>query len=269
MPFVAAERVQDQNMVPVAVVRGGDRMPLPRGARIEGRAVVLPRAHVHKLAPGDVIEQDDLGRIVAVRSASEPPIVTRFVPGTATSPGDSDEVRGELADDGGALALAPGDGVEMRGVVTVDHPVSGVGHVESTRATGALLGGLVLLALSYGPSLYVGAQASADYDKTLAIPVAGPWIDLGQRPGCVEPVTPIKPPVDLCTLDTAARVALVTSGSLQGLGMVLTLWGLPSHSEWVEGDVPGAQSHDPSGKAHVAVLPSPGGVPSVVVSGSF
>lgn len=260
-PDVAA-RMQVQKMVAVAVVRGDERVALPAGARIEGHTVVLPHAHVHKLAPGDVIEQDDLGRIVAVRSAGDPPIVTRFVPGTAVSPSSSDEVRGELAEDGSAIELTRGDGVEMRGTLTPDDAVSGVGHLESTRATGALVGGLVLLALSYGPSAYVGAQATADYDRALSIPVAGPWLDLAQRPACVPPVTPFKSPINPCIWDTAARVALVTSGSVQGLATVLTLWGLPTHSQLVEGDVRGAARPRPG----VALSPTPTGL---LLTGAF
>lgn len=261
-----AARMQGQNMVVTAVMHGDQRIPLPRGARVAGHTVVLPRAHVHRLAPGDVIETDEAGQIVAVRSAGDPPIVTRFVPGTATSPADSDLVRGELADDA-SIALAPEDGVEMKGTLPPDAAISGVGRVESTRATGALVGGLVLFALSYGPSLYVGAQASEGYDRALLIPVAGPWIDLAQRPGCVEPQTMVKLPVDPCQLDTLGRAALVASGGVQGLATILTAWGLPSHSELVPGDDRGAARGEGRAKeAAVAVAPGPGGV---VVSGSF
>jgi hypothetical protein len=264
----AAEK-QREGMVPVAVVRGPDRVALPRGARVEGREVVMPRTHVHKLAPGDVIEQDEAGRIVAVRSASDPPIVTRFVPGTATSPASSDLVRGEFADEGAGITLGDGDGVEMRGTLSPDGAVSGVGRVETTRATGALVGGLVLLALSYGPSAYVGAQASQDYDRVLAIPVAGPWMDLAQRPACIEPTLPIKPPVDPCTFENLARGLLITSGAIQGLGTILTVVGLPTHSEIVkEGPPaePGAATTHTRRPVAVGVAPTPMGL-AVSVSG--
>jgi hypothetical protein len=256
----AAQRMQSEKMVPIAVVRGAEHVDLPVGARVEGRKVVLPRAHVHKLRPGDVIEQDELERIVAVRSAGDPPIVTRFVPGTALSPDGSDEVRGELADDGAAIDLGGGDGVEMRGILAPEESASGVGRVESTRATGALVGGLVLLALSYGPSVYVGAQASQDYDRALSVPVAGPWIDLAERPTCVPPVTPYKSPIDPCIWETGARVALVASGSVQGLAAILTFWGLPSHSKLVEGSDHGASRPKPQ----VALTPT-----GLQVSGAF
>jgi glutaminase len=48
-------------------------------------------------------------------------------------------------------------------------------------------------------------------------------------------------------VETATRAALVTSGSLQGLGVLLTAIGLPASSRVVEGD------------RGVAIVPSPGG----------
>jgi hypothetical protein len=256
-------------MVPVAVVRGSDRIALPRGARLEGTSIAMPRTHVHKLAPGDVIEQDEEGRIVAVRSASD--VVTRFVPGTATSPASADFVRGELADDSAGMALTDGDSVEMRGVMMPDGGFSGGEHVETTRSTGALVGGLVLLGLSYGPTLYVGLQASAGFDRVLAVPVAGPWLDLAQRPSCVEPNLPpgVKAPVDPCSLETAARTLLIVSGATQGLGAILTMVGLPTHSEVIK-DSPTATPPGDAGRSppRVAVVPTPTGL-SVSMSGAF
>jgi hypothetical protein len=259
----AAARMQREKMVAVAVVRGADRVALPEGARVEGHRVVLPHTHVHKLAAGDVIEQDELGRIVAVRSAGAPPIVTRFVAGTARSPASSDAVRGELADGGAAIELRSEDGVEMRGSLPPDGDVSGVGHVETTRSTGALVGGLVLLTLSYAPSAYVGAQATKDYDRALEIPVAGPWMDLAQRPACVAPA--VSSPIDPCIWETGARVALVASGSVQGLATLLTLVGLPTHSQLVEGDSRGAGARART-RPHLAVVPAPMGA---AVTGGF
>jgi hypothetical protein len=250
-------------MVPVAVVKGADRIALPPGARVEGGAIAMPRMYVHKLAPNDVIEQDEEGRIVAVTSGGDPPVVTRFVPGTATSPPTADFVRGELAGDNAGIALSDGDWVEMRGNAAADGAgaVAGESHVETTRATGALVGGLVLLGLSYGPSAYVGLQASTSYDRQLVIPVAGPWLDLAQRPSCQEPdLMGIKPPVDPCSFETAARALLILSGATQGVGTLLTVAGLPTHSEVVK-DAPGANPGAArSASPHVALVPTPGGV---------
>jgi hypothetical protein len=267
-PAASAADRQREGMVPVAVVHGSDRVALPPGARVEGRGIVMPRTHVHKLAPGDVIEQDEAGRIVAVRSAGDPPIVTRFVPGTASSPAASDYVRGELADDAG-IALGDSDAVVMRGALSSDGAISGAGQVETTRATGALVTGLLLFGLSYIPTAYVGLQASDAYDKVLAVPVAGPWMDLAQRPACVEPALPpgVKPPVDPCSLESLARSLLITSGAVQGLATILTVVGLPTHSE-VKNEGPAEPGSVARTRPLVAVLPTPSGF-AVSISGAL
>jgi hypothetical protein len=244
--------MQSEKLEPVAVVRGDTRIALPPGVRVEADRVVLPnqRVYVHKLAPSDVIEQDSDGRIVAVRSGGSPPVVTRFVPGTASSPGD--EVRGQL-EGTPDIALQSGDGIELHGRVAPGEPVPGGGRVESTRWTGALVAGVVVLGLSYLPTLYVGSESPRDSDRILALPLAGPWIDLAQRPSCTPPVVPpnVKIPVDPCIEESASRAALVTTGALQALGAILTAVGLPSQSHVVEG-APG-----------VALVPAPSGAVAI------
>ncbi|MGH7437535.1 MAG: hypothetical protein ACRENE_17805 [Polyangiaceae bacterium] len=262
------------------MVRGADRIALPAGARVEGGAIAMPRMHVHRLAPNDVIEQDEEGRIVAVQSGGDPAVVTRFVPGTATSPPDADYVRGQLADDSAGIALTEGDAVEMRGTVAAEGAgssagagagaVAGESHVETTRSTGALVGGLVLLGLSYGPSAYIGLQTSASYDRELVIPVAGPWLDLAQRPACVEPTLPpgVKAPFDPCSFENAARALLVVSGATQGFGALLTVIGLPTHDEVVKDTPAGSPGAARTAPPRVAILPTPGGL-SVSLSGAL
>jgi hypothetical protein len=252
----AAAGVQSDKFVPVAVVRDTGRMPLPAGARVEEGRVVLPRMYAHKLGPGDVVQEDEIGRIVAVRSPGNPPVVTRFVPGTAQSPPASDEVRGELADDAAVLLLRPSDGVEMHGVLAPDDAIPGGGRVQSTRSTGALVAGVVLFTLSYGPSVYVGAQSPRAADRALEAPVVGPWMDMAQRPKCVAPASPVALPIDPCIMETASRIGLAVSGSVQDLGFLLTLVGLPSHSEIVEG---GGRGVGARAKPHVVFVPTWGG----------
>jgi len=63
----------------------------------------------------------------------------------------------------------------------------------------------------------------------------GPWLDLAKRPGCVEPVGASVSPVDPCLADNLVRAVIVTSGAVQGLGALLTIIGLPSHSNVVDG----------------------------------
>src|SRR5579863_9687662 len=126
-PQAAVQAQSETSLHPVAIVRPGGRVPLPPDARLEADRVVFAheRLYVHKLAPGDVIEQDSQGRISAVRSSSTPPVVTRFVPGTAESPTGSDEVRGVLPSAPSGMALQPGDGIEMHGTFQPDEELPG------------------------------------------------------------------------------------------------------------------------------------------------
>jgi len=63
--------------------------------------------------------------------------------------------------------------------------------------------GVVTLGISYGASVIVGAQSDHEGDKSLFVPVAGPWMDLTTRGGCnVEP----------CGHETANKVLLVVDG---------------------------------------------------------
>jgi hypothetical protein len=239
-PRAAMQAQSETPLQPVAIVRPEGRIPLPSDARVETDRVVFPRArlHVHKLAPGDVIEQDSQGRITAVRSASTPPVFTRFEPGTAESAEGSDEVRGVLADAMSGVTLRPGDAIEMHGTFQPDEALPGGGRVESTRSTGMLVGGIVVFTLTYAPTAYVGFGSARTEDRVLAVPAAGPWIDLANRPACVPPQVPkgVSLPIDPCIGETATRAALVASGALQDLGVIFTLIGLPSHSRIVTTD---------------------------------
>ena len=228
-----AAMVSRSQMTPVAIVRDKERIPIPENARLEADRVVLSGTHVHKLGPDDVIEKDEQGRIIAVRSGGHPPVEIRFVPGTATSPEDSDEVRGQLASDASEIKLLPGDRVEMRGNFAPDDKVPGVGHVETRRNTSLLVTGTVILALSYLPTAYVGLQSSRSQDRVLLVPGIGPFIDLAGRAGCVPPASAASIGVDPCLPETASRVALYVSGGMQMLGMLIGAFGLPVKSEVV------------------------------------
>jgi hypothetical protein len=257
-PSAAAE-VQSDKFVPVAVMRGADRIPLPKDARVEDGRVVVRALYVHKLRPRDVIQEDSLGRIVAVRSGA-PPVVTHLVPGTAVSRSRSNEVRGQLVDNAATMALVRDDGVVMHGRLEADDALPDGGHIESSRSTGALIGGAVVFVLSYAPTLYIGAGSPRSSDRVLAVPIVGPWLDLANRPACVAPNLPVKVPIDLCIEETASRAALIASGSLQGLATVLTLIGLPSHTRVVEGVDRGVGAR---AKPRLAVVPTLGGALAV------
>ena len=233
---VDAQRLDRAKLEPTAIMRGGTRIAVPSNAQIASDRVVVPHApgeHVHKLAAGDVIETDEGGRIVAVRSGSTPPVVTRFVPGTASSPDGSDDVRGQLAEASTTILLQPGDKIEMHGSFASEEAVPGGGVVETKRSTSALVSGIVLLGLSYAPSAYVGFTSSRGGDRALLLPVLGPWIDFAGRAKCVPPPGAAELPIDPCIGETASRVGLVVSGIVQSVGGLLIAVSLPSKTEVV------------------------------------
>lgn len=99
-------------------------------------------------------------------------------------------------------------------------PPSSTG-VESSRSEtrDTLLGtGLFLLAVSYLPAVSVAASSTVGADQHLYAPLAGPWLDLAQRPVCSPPMN--------CESEQTNRALLETSGILQGVGAFLTLVGL-------------------------------------------
>ena len=258
-----AASLRGERLETVAVVRNGERIPVPRGARVSGDRIVMADAngkHVHKLGPNDIIEQDAEGRIVAVRGPGNPPRVTRFVPGTAVSPSDSDEVRGQLAEAEPIVLLSPQDKIEMRGSFAADDNNPGGGHVESTRSSGLIVGGLILLVFGYAPSAYVGGTSTRAADKVLLAPVFGPWVNFAGRTKCEPPPGSERLPIDPCVGETAARVGLVVSGAAQGLGTVLTAFGLRSRLEVVyDGDrgvSRGDGTRSTSAKATFTVVPT-------------
>jgi hypothetical protein len=220
-------------MQPVAIVRGQERIPIPENARLEADRIVPNGTHVHKLGPTDVIQKDEEGRIVAVRSGGDPPVIVRFVPGTAVSPDDSDEVRGVLAGSDGAIPLQPTDRIEMTGTFAPDDKVPGGGRVETRRATSLLITGIVLLGVSYLPTAYVGLASARSQDRVLVAPLIGPFIDLAGRDTCVPPPGAAQIGVDPCIEETASRVALYISGGVQLLGALIGAFGLPVKSEVV------------------------------------
>jgi hypothetical protein len=88
---------------------------------------------------------------------------------------------------------------------------------QETRPNGELIGGgIALLGLTYGTSIIVGAQSDRSSDQFLFVPVAGPWMDLATRESCYGACSPG---------EAANRVLLVTSGLLQGAGVLQILGG--------------------------------------------
>jgi hypothetical protein len=104
---------------------------------------------------------------------------------------------GALAAAACATLLAP----NVRAEEAVPDRVVTSGPKQSLLRTGALT-----LGVSYVPALVVGVTSPLPEDRYLLAPVAGPWLDLGNR-NC-----------DDCEHEKLNRVMLVTDGIIQGIG---------------------------------------------------
>lgn len=74
--------------------------------------------------------------------------------------------------------------------------------------------GVWTFAGTYIPSLVVSRVSPHEFDRNLAVPIAGPWMDLAVR-NC-----------DGCELETLNRVLLVGDGILQTVGVVKIIGSL-------------------------------------------
>jgi len=95
-----------------------------------------------------------------------------------------------------------------------------VTEVTTTRVVGPSMplvaSGVVIFGLAYVPAVAVGVTSGLDADRTLVVPIAGPWINLTQRPGCSG---------DACNGENTNKVLLVTDGVFQAIGVLTTLGG--------------------------------------------
>jgi hypothetical protein len=83
-----------------------------------------------------------------------------------------------------------------------------------------MIGGITSLAFSYAPAAVVAATSGLTIDRTLLVPVIGPWIDLTQRPAC---------PGGVCS-DNASKELLVLDGAFQAASLLAIIVGLVSPS---------------------------------------
>lgn len=79
--------------------------------------------------------------------------------------------------------------------------------------------GLLTFGLSYVPAVVVAGESSQNADHNLYIPVAGPWIDMFNRPACGAGGPD-------CTTETTNKVLIGVDGVFQGVGAVMTVLGL-------------------------------------------
>ncbi len=100
--------------------------------------------------------------------------------------------------------------------------------VETRPNVPLITTGLVTFGLSYVPALVVAGESTQSADHNLYIPVAGPWLDIANRPSCGGGGPD-------CTTETTDKVLIGVSGVFQGVGAVMTVLGLltPERSEVV------------------------------------
>lgn len=86
--------------------------------------------------------------------------------------------------------------------------------------------GLATFGLSYIPSLIVAGTSDVSADHHLFVPLAGPWLDLGDRPGCGAGHIG-------CDTETTYKVLLVVDGLFQSIGAITAVTGFltPEHRE--------------------------------------
>jgi hypothetical protein len=118
-----------------------------------------------------------------------------------------------------AASVAALSGVTHAQQVVAPTPV--VTETTTSEATGpsmAMVGsGIAIFALSYTPVVVVGATSGLDADRTLFVPIAGPWIDFAQRPGCS--------PASQCNTENTNKVLLATDGVFQAIGALTVVGG--------------------------------------------
>ena len=88
--------------------------------------------------------------------------------------------------------------------------------------------GLVTFGLSYVPAVIVAGTSAQPADNHLFIPVAGPWLDLAERPACGTSLTEAAAVAIPCDMETTNKVLLGVDGVFQGIGALTTLVGLLS-----------------------------------------
>jgi hypothetical protein len=93
--------------------------------------------------------------------------------------------------------------------VVVEHRTADV-QVSQTRPNSAMLSsGIVGVAVPYLASVVVGAESNHPGDRNLFVPVAGPWMDFGDR-HCQVGAT--------CNHEGLYKGLLIADGLFQGLG---------------------------------------------------
>jgi hypothetical protein len=98
-------------------------------------------------------------------------------------------------------------------------------HLETRPNNGLVLAGLLTAGIPYVLSASVAGASREPADHWMALPVAGPFIDLAARPECDQTSNPFSGTTS-CTDDSGTRTTLMLDGLLQVSGAVLTIVGL-------------------------------------------
>lgn len=83
---------------------------------------------------------------------------------------------------------------------------------ESGPNRALLSSGIFAVGVPYAASVIVATQSDHQGDKSLYLPVVGPWLDLADRGGCNGVGQPS------CDKETGYKVLLVIDGVIQGIG---------------------------------------------------
>lgn len=258
----SAMTLRPTKLVPVAIARGDERVPLPDGAVVGPASVRAPGGggFAHDLAPGDAMELDERGAVVGLRTADG--AWTDFKPGAVTLAEGAGTLRGASSDgDASTIPLQRGDRIVMRGTLEVGDELPGGARVVQKRGTGFLVFGVLSITFGYIPAI-IGGAASKDesIDRPLFVPFVGPWIALANR--LANPCVP-DPIISgaNCAGPSMANFGYVVSGITQGLGAIFVVVGLPSHAELVEPEPDDEEGKRRTAKPSWHVLPFglPGG----------
>ena len=121
-----------------------------------------------------------------------------------------------LSSAAGAQDASPTTGA---GAVAPPAPVTT--EKTTSQATGPSMtmvgSGVGIFALSYIPAIFVGATSNLNADRTMFVPLVGPWMDLTQRPGCA--------PGTSCDGENTAKVLIVVDGVFQAIGALTIVGG--------------------------------------------
>jgi hypothetical protein len=130
-----------------------------------------------------------------------------------------------------AMAFAGNAFAQNAAVYAVPPPVTTAAPPLAETATGysgpnrALIGtGLFMFGLSYIPAVVVAGTSTEPADHHLYVPVAGPWLNLANRPAC-------GPESTACDTETTNKVLIGVDGVFQGIGALTFVAGLltPEH----------------------------------------